>query len=380
MERRQMKDALNNPRRSLLKASSMLAAVGVGAGVAAPAIAQKKVRWRMGLCWPKNAPGLATPAIRLSEFIKKATNGEFEIELYGAGEMVPALQTFDAVLDGTLDCGHGYPSYWAGKSPAMNLIMSTPFGMNAQEKTAWLFYGGGLDIIDKVYRDFDAKFLPLGNCGIQPLGWFKNEIKSLQDLQGLKFRVSGLCGEVLRECGVAVVGLPAGEILQALQSGALDGAELTGPFVDQSFGLHRVAKNYYFPGWHEPEGQFELCINAGAYEALSDQHKELLRVGAYYAHTQMLSEIVAHNGPGFKRLQEEEGVKARLLRADVLKRFSQISKDLIAADVEKSRAAKEVWTSIEGFLESNATYSEWSEGLFMNVRAKMANRELPAVS
>ncbi len=368
-----------NSRRNAMKATSILAAAGVGASVASPALAQRKVRWRMGLCWPKNAPGLATAPILLAEFMKRVTNGQFEIELYGAGEMVPALQTFDAVLDGTLDCGHGYPSYWAGKSPAMNLVMSTPCGLNAQEKTAWMYYGGGIEIIDKIYREFGAKFLPLGNCGIQPLGWFKREINSLEDLKGLKFRVSGLCGQILRQCGVAVVGLPAGEILQAMQSGALDGAELTGPYVDHSFALHRVAKNYYFPGWHEPEGQFDMFINSKAYDALSDQHKELLRVGAYYAHTQMLSELVAHNGAVFEQLRKENGVQARILPTDVLKRFAELSTDILNTESAKSAPTKELWQSLDKFLKTNAPYSEWSEGLFLNVRAQMAGRQLPGL-
>ncbi|SPU49670.1 extracellular substrate-binding protein [Bordetella trematum] len=245
-------------RRRLLQAG---AATGLGAILAtgsAPAVARGKVRWRLGMAWARNAPGYTTPVVALAEFLSKASGGDFELELFGAGEVVPPLQTFDAVLDGTLDCGHGYPSYWAGKSIAMNLAMSMPFGTTAQEKNAWLQYGGGQEVLDKVYERFGAKFFPLGNCGVQPMGWFRNPIHSPDDLRGLKFRVTGLAGQVLRECGVAVVTMPVGELLQAMQSGAVDACELTGPYIDTTMGIQRAAKNYYFPAGTNPRAS-SIC-------------------------------------------------------------------------------------------------------------------------
>ncbi|ARP78424.1 TRAP transporter substrate-binding protein [Bordetella genomosp. 6] len=364
----------DNKRRTLLRAATVGGLGAVLAGAAPPALAKPRVRWRMGMAWTRSAPGYTTPVVALADFLDKATGGAFQIEVFGAGDLVPAMQTFDAVLDGTLDCGHGYASYWSGKSIAMNLVMSMPFGTTAQEKNAWLQYGGGQALADKVYERLGAKFFPLGNCGVQPMGWFRREINSIDDFKGLKFRVSGLPGEVLRECGVAVVGMPLGEVLQAMQSGAVDACELTGPYIDTTLGIQRIAKNYYFPGWHEPEGQFDLFINLDAWNKLSPEYKELVRVGAYYANGVMLNELVAKNGKAFDDLRTEHGVTARLLPDDVLKRMHEITNELLAGAYERDPLARELRDSLRAFLGKAAPYSEYSELLFMQARASLAGR------
>ncbi|WP_454004864.1 TRAP transporter substrate-binding protein [Alcaligenes sp. Marseille-Q7550] len=362
-------------RRLLLKTGVTAGLAGILAGRQAPAFAKGQVRWRMGMAWTKTAPGYTTPVIALANFVNTASQGEFQIDYFGAGEVVPAMQTFDAALDGTLDCGHGYPSYWAGKSIAMNLAMSMPFGTTAQEKNAWLQFGGGQELLDKLYGRFGAKFLPLGNCGTQPMGWFRNEIRSLDDLKGLKFRVTGLAGQILAECGVAVVGMPTGELLQAMQSGAVDACELTGPYVDSSLGIQRVAKNYYFPGWHEPEGLFDLIINLDAWEQLRPEHQEMLKVGAYYANSVMLNEMTARNGAAFEELRDKHGVQARLLPADVLQRLHDISRDVLSKTYGADPQAREIRDSLQAFLGKVAPYSEYSELLYMQNRARLAGRD-----
>lgn len=374
-----MENRPTKSRRQLLQAG---ATGGLGAILAthtAPAFSRSKIRWRMGMAWAKSAPGYTTPVVAFANFLNKATNGDFQIEFFGAGEVVPALQTFDAVLDGTLDCGHGYASYWSGKSIAMNIIMSMPFGVTAQEKNAWLEFGGGQEAIDKVYERFGAKFFPMGNCGVQPMGWFRNEIRSLDDLKGLKFRVTGLAGQVLRECGVAVVTLPLGEVLQAMQSGAVDACELTGPYIDTTLGIQRVAKNYYFPGWHEPDGQFDLFINLDTWKKLSPQYQELVRVGAYYANSVMLNELVAKNGKAFEVLRTQHGVQPRVLPGNVVKRLYEITNDVLSKAYDKDPMAKAVRGSQEAFLKSVAPYTEYSELLFLESRAAQAGRNRPPV-
>ena len=368
-----MKTTLDT-RRRLLKTGAAAGLAGILAARQGPALAKNTVRWRMGMAWTKTAPGYTTPVIALADFVNKASQGEFQIDYFGAGEVVPALQTFDAVLDGTLDCGHGYPSYWAGKSIAMNLAMSMPFGTTAQEKNAWLQFGGGQELLDKLYARFGAKFLPLGNCGTQPMGWFRQEIRSQDDLKGLKFRVTGLAGQILAECGVAVVGMPTGELLQAMQSGAIDACELTGPYVDSSLGIQRVAKNYYFPGWHEPEGLFDLIINQDAWEALRPEHQEMLKVGAYYASGVMLNEMVAKNGIAFEELRSKHDVQARVLPPEVLQRLHEISLGILDKTYGADPSAREIRDSLQAFLGKAAPYSEYTELLYMQNRARLAGR------
>lgn len=374
-----MQDLRSTDRRRLLQAGGTAGLGAILASHTAPAFARSRVRWRMGMAWAKSAPGYTTPVMAFANFLNKATNGDFQIELFGAGEVVPALQTFDAVLDGTLDCGHGYASYWAGKSAAMNIIMSMPFGVTAQEKNAWLEFGGGQEAVDKVYERFGAKFFPLGNCGVQPMGWFRNEIRSLDDLKGLKFRVTGLAGQVLRECGVAVVTMPLGEVLQAMQSGAVDACELTGPYIDTTLGIQRVAKNYYFPGWHEPDGQFDLFINLDVWKKLSPQYQELVRVGAYHANTVMLNELVAKNGKAFDALRAQHGVQPRILPGNVIKRLHEITGDVLSKAYDKDPLARAVRVSQESFLKTVAPYTEYSELLFLESRAANAGRARPRV-
>jgi len=355
-----------------------MATVGGMAGIlacgTAPAYAKARIHWRMGMAWAKTSPGFTTPVLALADFVKKASGGDFEIEIFGAGEIVPPMQTFDAVIDGTIDCGHGYASYWAGKAVGLNLIMSMPFGTTAQEKNAWLQYGGGQELADKIYGRLGAKFFPCGNCGVQPMGWFRNEITSLDSLKGLKFRVTGLPAQVLKECGVTVVSLPAGELLQALQSGVIEAAEMTGPFVDQSLGIQRVAKNYYFPGWHEPEGQFDLFINARVWEKLPENYKELVKVGSYYANTVMLNEMVAKNGKALQELRSKQGVMPRQLPKDALKRFYQVTNDILGSVYEKDPLGRDVRDSLRSFLAHTAPYSELTEMMFMSTRASLAGR------
>lgn len=373
-----MQDTSSNKRRFLLQAAGSAGLGAILASRSAPAYARTRTRWRLGMTWAKTAPGYTTPVVAFADFLKKATNGDFQIELFGAGEVVPAMQTFDAVLDGTLDCGHGYPSYWAGKSVAMNLVMSMPFGTTAQEKTAWLQYGGGQAVVDKVYERFGAKFFPMGNCGVQPMGWFRKEINSLNDLKGLKFRVTGLAGQVLQELGVAVVSMPVGELLQAMQSGAVDACELTGPYIDTTLGIQRVAKNYYFPGWHEPEGQFDLFINIDTWEKLSPQYKELVRVGAYYANQVMLNELVARNGKAFEELRTQHGVQARFLPKEVLQSLHKVTQDVLAKAYDSDPLAREVRQSLQDFLKYAAPYSEYSEMPLLESRMTLSGRKHPS--
>src|SRR3546814_546801 len=198
----------------------------------------------MQTTWPKNFPGLGTGANKLAEYIGTASGGKLTVEVYGGGEIVPAFETMDAVSRGTVEMGHGAPYYWQGKLSANQFLASMPFGLNAQEQNAWLQFGGGQDIADKIYRELGCKFFASGNTGVQAGGWFNKEINSLEDFKGLKMRIPGLGGAVLKAAGTNVVNLPGGEIPPALQSGAIDATEWVGPYNDLAFGLYKRSEEH----------------------------------------------------------------------------------------------------------------------------------------
>ena len=208
--------------------------------------------WNMVTSWPPGLPGLGAGAENTAKRIGKASNGRLKIKVYAGGELVPALEVFDAVSRGTAQMGHDAAYYHRGKVPAAQYFTAIPFGLNANEMNAWLYYGGGLELWEEYYDQFNLVPIPGGQTGVQMGGWFNKEINSVDDLAGLKMRIPGLGGEVMQRAGVTQITLPASEIFTSLQTGAIDAAEWVGPYNDVSLGLHKAAKYYYYPGWHEP--------------------------------------------------------------------------------------------------------------------------------
>src|SRR5688572_20735060 len=236
-------------RRELLKTLGAGAALATGLGAcsrseapAAAATAGPKLKWKMVTTWPSNFPGLGTGASHLAALIGQMSGGRLEVKVFGAGELVPALEVFDAVASGTAELGHGAAYYWKGKSEAAQFFGAVPFGMNAQEVNGWLYSGGGIELWQELFAPFGVRPEPAGNTGVQLGGWFRKEIRSIADLKGLKMRIPGLGAEVLKRAGGTPVNLPGGEIFTALQTGAIDATEWVGPYNDLAFGLHTVAK------------------------------------------------------------------------------------------------------------------------------------------
>ena len=222
-------------------------------------------KWKMVTSWPKNFPGLGVGAENLANLINILSNNRIKIKVFGSNELIPPLEVFDFVSKGGAELGHSGAYYWKGKSPGCQFFSSVPFGLNAQEMNAWLYYGGGLKLWEKLYGTFNLIPRPAGNTGAQMGGWFNKEIKSLSDLQGLKMRIPGLGGEVLSRAGGVPVTLAGSEIFTALQTGTIDATEWVGPYNDRAFGLYKAAKYYYFPGWHEPGPTIECLVNKTAY-------------------------------------------------------------------------------------------------------------------
>jgi TRAP-type mannitol/chloroaromatic compound transport system substrate-binding protein len=260
-------------------AATTLAACGKQTAPAAGDAAgadQSPRTWKMVTAWPANFPGLGTGAQALADLITRASGGRLSVKVYGGGELVPPFEVFDAVSRGTAEMGHSASYYWKGKSEAAPFFSAVPFGMNAQEMNGWLQFGGGIELWRELYSGFNLVPFAAGNTGVQMAGWFNREIRSLADLAGLKMRIPGLGGEVMARLGVTTVNLPGAELFTALQSGAIDAAEWVGPYNDLAFGLHRVAKYCYYPGWQEPGPTLECMIHKSAFDALPEDLRALV--------------------------------------------------------------------------------------------------------
>lgn len=355
-------------RREWLRAGGIatlgagLAACGArpSAERAAP-VSQPIRQWKMVTTWPANFPGLGSGATRLAELITKASAGRIVVKVLAAGELVPAFETFDAVSRGTAELGHGASYYWKGKAAAAPFFCAIPFGMNAQEMNGWLYYGGGLELWRQLYAPFNLVPFPAGNTGVQAAGWFNREINSVQDLAGLKMRIPGLGGEVMARVGATPVNLPGGELFQALQSGTIDAAEWVGPYNDLAFGLHRVAKYCYMPGWQEPGPTLECIINKDAFEALPEDLQLIVEVCCRAVNDSMLAEFTARNQQALETLVDEHQVQFRTLPGSVIAALRQATAEVIAEITARDAFAHTVWTSYSRFQRSAWNWHRLSE-------------------
>jgi TRAP-type mannitol/chloroaromatic compound transport system substrate-binding protein len=283
-------------RRNFLQTAGLaaLGSTSVAAGEKA-ACEKPGIRWKMVTAWPKNFPGPGVSANRLAALISEMSDGRLQIKVYAAGELVPPLEVFDAVSAGTAEMGHAASHYWAGKIPAVNFFAGVPFGMTANEMNAWLYHGGGLALWQSIYAPFDLIPVPAGNAGMQMAGWYRKPINSLADFKGLKIRISGLGGEVLRRVGALPVTMPAGDVFTALQTGTLDAAEFVGPFSDRPLGLYKAARYYYTPGWSDPGSPLECTINRQAFVKLPKDLQIIVTTACMAMNNDMLAEFNARN-------------------------------------------------------------------------------------
>ncbi|GKY86365.1 TRAP transporter substrate-binding protein [Sinisalibacter aestuarii] len=285
------------------------AAIGTAASaLAAPAVAQGNITWRMVTTWPKNFPGLGVGAQRLADRITAATDGQLTVQVFAAGEMVPALQALDAVIDGSAEMSHGAAYYWQNKSVGLSFFTGVPFGMTAREMTAWIRYMGGQEIWDEIYDQFGLKGFLSGNTGTQAGGWFKNELTGLQDIQGLRFRTPGLGGQVWAKIGASVTNLAAGEVYQALQNNTLDAAEFVGPYNDLALGFYQVCNHYYTSSFVEPGLATELVVDKAKYEELPANIQTIIRDVCQAEYDQVASDMYANDPRALATLINEHGV------------------------------------------------------------------------
>jgi TRAP-type mannitol/chloroaromatic compound transport system substrate-binding protein len=365
-------------RRQLL-AGGTLGAVGLTAGCECgvpPNIEGVSGRLQsreltMVTTWPKDFPGLGAMAERTARFITEMSGGAMRVRVFAAGELVGAFESFDAVSNGAADLYHGAEYYWVGKSPAFAFFTAVPFGMTATEIMAWTEFGGGQELWDELAAPFNIKPFAAGNTGHQMGGWFKREINSLEDLRGLKIRMPGLGGEVLRRIGASAVALSGGEIYQALQSGAIDGTEWVGPWNDLAFGFYREAKYYYWPGFHEPGGQLSAGVNLELWETLNLQEQSIIQGACHRATHLSIAEYIHHNATALDQLVNDHGVQLRQMPNDVMVALARETKNVLEETAQTDDITRRVYESFKTSLERSQKWSGISDEAFMKVRREV---------
>lgn len=330
----------------------------------------KEYNWRLVTSWPKNYPGLGMAPERIADLVEEMSNGQMKITVFGAEEQVPAFGVFDAVSSGSHQMGHSGGYFWKGKVPAAQFFTSVPFGLTADEINAWVNRGGGLELWREIYAPFNIYPIPAGNTGTQMFGWFNKEINSLEDIKGLKMRIPGIGGEVLKEAGGIPVTLPGGELFTALQTGVIDATEWVGPYNDLTFGFHQAAKYYYYPGWHEPGPMLELLINKDAWESLPTHLQVIIETASKAVNQDMLDEYLAKNNQALTELVNVHGVELRKLPDDVIEEFRKISNKILNDLSEEDETIAKVYSSYLKFKKDVSAYHEISEDAFIEARNK----------
>jgi len=362
-------------RRVFMKGA---ATAGVaGAAVAAstfstPAIAKGKQKW-IGVNTFGKAGLLGRAFDAFAKFVGEASEDRLSIKVYHAGELVKPFETFDAVQEGTAQIGLGAPYYWTGKSNAIQFVAGMPFGLNAQEQNGWLYQAGGLDMCNKVYNELGLQFLPCGNTGNQMGGWYNKEINTAADLDGLKFRMPGLGGEILKTFGVNVILLPGTEVLAALTSGAIDGTEWIGPVADRGKGLYKVAKYYYYPGWHEPGTQLELIINSNAWADLPADLKTIVEAAAASASLYMYGLSEVGNMDAFNSLKNKDHIQVLEFPKEVTLHLAKLTREVLREEAEKDEKFMKVLNSYTEFRARRASFNKATEQSYQSILRELNN-------
>ncbi len=354
-------------RRQFLTAG----AAGLAAApLATPAIAQDVMRWKMVTAWPKNLPGPGVAAQNLADRITTLSGGRIEVQLYAAGEIVPGPGVFDAVSEGTAELYHAVPAYWGSKSKGILLFGSQPFGLRADEQFGWMYHGGGQALYDEMYGRFGIKPFLCGNSGPQWAGWFRNEINSVEDLKGMKFRTTGLASEMATKLGMAAEAMSGPAMFQALQTGALDAGEFIGPWTDSALGYQQVAKNYYWPGVGEPSSAEECGVNAEVFGGLPDDLKQAVTMACESLYNPVWTEYTTKHAAALKKLVEEDGVQVRKLPQDVIDAMGVAAKEVIdELRQDDDELVRRITESFVAYRDSVGSYMTYADNGQMNARA-----------
>ncbi len=368
-------------RRSFLKKAGAGLA---GAAIATPALSQPaagglpEVKWRMPLSWPK----IFDTAFGASELIARrcaaATGGKFNIKVFPAGEIVGALQVLDAVQNGTVECGHTVSYYYFGKEPTFAFSTAIPFGLNTRQQNAWMYQGGGLELMREFFKDYNIINFPAGNTGAQMGGWFRKQVKTAADLKGLKFRIAGLAGLVMAKLGVVPQQIAPGDIYPALEKGTIDATELTGPHDDERSGFYKVAKYYYYPSWWEGCAELELLVNIKAWEALPKEYQAILEAACAEANIWGQAKWDMVNPPALKRLLAN-GVKLMPFSNDIMTASYKATQEVLDEIASKNVKFRKVYEPWKKFRDEQVQWFSIAENRFDNfmIAAQRLSQQAP---
>ncbi len=358
-------------RRKFLKGAGI---AGVLASGTAPGIvmAQENIRWRLASSFPKVLDTIYGAADDFARNVAEATDGKFQISTHAGGELVPAFGVADAVEQGTIECAHTAHYYFFGKDETFAIDCAIPFGMNSRQLTAWLYDGSGMKLLREFYAQYNIINFPMGNTGTQMGGWYRKELKSLADVQGLKFRVGGFGGRVAERIGIVPQNIPGGEIYPALERGTIDAVEWVGPYDDLKFGFHKVAPYYYYPAWWEGGAQLSLYINDKAFNSLSPVYQSIVRQAASDSHVMMQAKYDARNPTALRQLIAE-GAKLHRMPRDIMDAAFKARNEVFAELMEKNENWRKIYPDYERFLRDTTQWFGLSENTYA---AYMAAQQL----
>ena len=323
------------------------------------------IRWRLASSFPKSLDTIYGAGETLARRLEQITQGKFQIRVFAGGEIVPGLQVLDAVQNATVECGHSASYYYVGKNLAFAFDTAMPFGLTARQQNAWMYHGGGLQLMRALFAEYNIVSFPGGNTGVQMGGWFRKEIRKLADLKGLKMRIPGLGGQIMARLGVVPQTLAGGDIYPALERGAIDATEWVGPYDDEKLGFHKVAKNYYYPGWWEGGPQLSFYVNSRKWQELPPAYQAAFEAAAAEANVGMLAEYDARNPPAMARLLRE-GVKLHPFPKDVMVAARQAAFKLYDEEAAKNPAFRKIYTEWKKFRDNEIQWFRVAESAYAN--------------
>ncbi|MFZ1751515.1 MAG: TRAP transporter substrate-binding protein [Saprospiraceae bacterium] len=324
----------------------------------------KKYKWKMVTTWPPNFPVLGEACQLFADLVHQMSAGQMTIKVYGAGELIPGLEVFDAVSSGAAEMGNGASYYWAGKSPAAQFFAAVPFGMNAQQMNAWIYCGGGQELWKELYQKFGLIAFPAGNTTVQMGGWFNKEINTIADFKGLKMRIPGLGGKVLAKAGGTAVLSSGNEIYTNLERGVIDATEWIGPYHDYVMGFHKIAKYYYCPGWHEPGSVLENMFNLKEFDALPEHLRVILETASARCNIWVISEFEAKNNEYLQKIIDDKNVEIRRFSPEILAKLKEYNEEVLTELANSDEFTKKVYDSFMAFSKSIRNWAAYSEKLY----------------
>ncbi len=336
-----------------------------------PAMAtQKTYEFKMVTTWPANFPVFQVGLDDFAKRVETATEGRIKIKVFAAGELVPAMETFASVSDGTVEMGSGAAYYWAGKLPAAQWFTAVPFGLNAQGMNAWFYSGGGLKLWEEAYAPFNLVPRPIGNTGVQMGGWFNKKLDSMEDFKGLKMRIPGLGGKVFAKAGGTVTLTPGGEIFTNLERGVIDASEWVGPYHDYRLGLPKAAKYYYYPGWHEPGTALEIIFNKKVYDEMPENLRLILDACAAQTNIWQLSEFETHNGEYLEKILADGKTELLQFSPEIMDNLRMLAKEVVAEEAAKDALSTKVNDAFQAFKKRIGMWGQYSEAAYYQLIAE----------